>query len=71
VRAQALTLLVGVLLVGSVAWAPEPIVMGEIKPLTEARARQGASIHQGYPKECATASAVTGSCVDRRHWSHS
>ncbi len=46
-RARALILLLGVFLVGSVAWAAEPIVIGEINPLTGALALQGTSVHQG------------------------
>ncbi len=46
-RARALILLGCLFLVGSVAWAAEPIVIGEINPLTGALALQGTSVHQG------------------------
>jgi ABC-type branched-subunit amino acid transport system substrate-binding protein len=45
-RAQALILLLGILLIGPVAWAAEPIVLGEINPLTGALALPGQSVHQ-------------------------
>src|SRR5437899_2481732 len=46
-RARALILLGCLFLVGSVAWAAEPVVIGEINPLTGALALQGTSVHQG------------------------
>lgn len=46
-RAPALILLVLLFLTGSVASAAEPLVIGEINPLTGALALQGTSVHQG------------------------
>ena len=46
-RARALILLGCLFLVGSVARAAEPIVIGEINPVTGALALQGTSVHQG------------------------
>ena len=46
-RARTLILLVGLLLLGSVASAAEPIVIGEINPLTGALALLGQSGRQG------------------------
>jgi branched-chain amino acid transport system substrate-binding protein len=46
-RAPALILLFLLILTGSVASAAEPLVIGEINPLTGALALQGTSVHQG------------------------
>jgi branched-chain amino acid transport system substrate-binding protein len=46
-RAPALILLFLLILTGSAARAAEPLVIGEINPLTGTLALQGTSIHQG------------------------
>jgi branched-chain amino acid transport system substrate-binding protein len=46
-RAPALTFFFLLLLTGSVASAAEPLVIGEINPLTGLLALQGTSVHQG------------------------
>ncbi len=46
-RAPALSLLLALSLIGPAAHAAEPIVIGDINPLTGALALQGVSVHQG------------------------
>ncbi len=47
-RARTLILLFGLVLLGSVVTAAEPLALGEIDPLTGALARQAESVYQRF-----------------------